>query len=74
MVTAGMPELVVLNDIKYLSDRLQLDKDEKTVRGRAAAGHVAQVRKEFLNELKDCLEDKVRRMDNQLHLRKHKGK
>jgi hypothetical protein len=23
MVTAGMPELVVINDIKYLSERLQ---------------------------------------------------
>jgi hypothetical protein len=32
-----------------------------------------QVCKDFERELKDCLEDKVRRMDNQLHLRKHKG-
>eukprot|EP01006_Ploeotia_vitrea_P036247 TRINITY_DN66000_c6_g18_i1.p1 TRINITY_DN66000_c6_g18~~TRINITY_DN66000_c6_g18_i1.p1 ORF type:complete len:1249 (-),score=825.13 TRINITY_DN66000_c6_g18_i1:300-4046(-) len=59
MVSAGMPELMVAEDVHYLRDKLCLDKSDK------------DAEKAFKKEIKKSLDTTWRRIDNWIHNAKH---
>jgi len=59
MVAAGMPELMVADDIGYLKDKLLLNLSDK------------DAEKAFKDEIKKSLETMWRRIDNAIHNLKH---
>ena len=61
MVPAGMPELATRDDINYMRDMLALD----LVKESDAADR-------FRAEVEACLTNKMRRLDNTIHILKHR--
>jgi Phosphatidylinositol 3- and 4-kinase/Phosphoinositide 3-kinase family, accessory domain (PIK domain)/PI3-kinase family, ras-binding domain/Phosphoinositide 3-kinase C2 len=59
MVSAGMPELMAADDIRYLRDKLLLDMSD------------AEAEKAFRKEIKKSLDTTWRRIDNWIHNAKH---
>jgi len=59
MISAGMPELMLEDDIFYMRDKLSLDMNEKSAD------------KKLREEIDKSLQSTYRRIDNMLHNLKH---